>query len=168
MCESALGTNAQKGQSRVPTLSWRTYTVGTTVSLALSTLVLCTPANQDKWMPMKSDCLLQAGVYIVLAANHTRTPAYTPAIIYCKELINHLTPNDSYRGRTAPLTSKRCILYIYSTNIGTEYFKHGIYSLFFFLFKMQFHNSHVFVSCIIHILYTGCAKIKKKIPAPKD
>jgi hypothetical protein len=24
-----------------------------------------------------------------------------------------------------------------------------------------------FVSCIIHILHTGCAKIKKKIPAPK-
>jgi hypothetical protein len=47
------------------------------------------------------------------------------------------TPNDPYRGRTAPLTSKRCILYIYSTNIGTEYFKHGIYSPFF-LFKMQF------------------------------
>ena len=45
--------------------------------------------------------------------------------------INLLTPNDDYSGRTAPLTSKRCILYIYSTNIGTEYFKHGIYSLFF-------------------------------------
>jgi hypothetical protein len=44
-----------------------------------------------------------------------------------------LTPNDHYRGRTASLTSKRCILYIYSTNIGTEYFKHGIYSQFFFL-----------------------------------
>ena len=30
-----------------------------------------------------------------------------------------------------------------------------------------FHNSNVFGSCIIHILYTGCAKIKKKIiPAP--
>ena len=39
---------------------------------------------------------------------------------------NSLTPNDPYRGRTAPLASKRCILYIYSTNIGTEYFKHGI------------------------------------------
>ena len=37
--------------------------------------------------------------------------------------INPLTPNDPYSGRTAPLTSKRCILYIYSTNIGTEYFK---------------------------------------------
>ena len=24
-----------------------------------------------------------------------------------------------------------------------------------------FHNSNVFDSCIIHILYTGCAKIKK-------
>jgi len=50
---------------------------------------------------------------------------------------NPLTPNNDYSGRTAPLTSKRCILYIYSTNIGTEYFKHGMYSPFF-LFKMQF------------------------------
>ena len=47
------------------------------------------------------------------------------------------TPNDHYIGRTAPLTSKRFILYIYSTNIVTEHFKHGIYSQFF-LFKMQF------------------------------
>ena len=52
-------------------------------------------------------------------------------------MLNPLKPNDPYRGRTAPLTSKRCILYIYSTNIGTEYFKHGLYSPFF-LFKMQF------------------------------
>jgi hypothetical protein len=35
-------------------------------------------------------------------------------------LINPLKPNDTYRGRKAPLASKRCILYIYSTNIGTE------------------------------------------------
>ena len=40
--------------------------------------------------------------------------------------VNPLTPNDPYRGRTVRLTSKRCILYIYSTNIGTEYFKLGI------------------------------------------
>ena len=50
-------------------------------------------------------------------------------------MFNPLTPNDPYRGRTAPLTSKRFILYIYSTNIGTEYLKHP---LRFFLFKMQF------------------------------
>jgi len=46
-------------------------------------------------------------------------------------IINLLTPNDTYSGRTAPLNSKRCILYIYSTNIGTEYFKHIIYSPFY-------------------------------------
>jgi len=40
--------------------------------------------------------------------------------------VNPLTPNDHYSGRYAPLTSKRCILYIYSTNIGTKYFKPGI------------------------------------------
>ena len=51
--------------------------------------------------------------------------------------INRLTPNEPYMGRTAQLTSKRCILYIYSTNIGTEYFKHALYSPFF-PFKMQF------------------------------
>ena len=31
----------------------------------------------------------------------------------------------------------------------------------------MFHNSNVFGSCITHILYTGCAKIKKIIPVPK-
>ena len=56
-----------------------------------------------------------------------------------RRILNPLTPKDLYSGRTAPLTSKRCILYIYSTNIGTEYFKHGIYCPFF-LFKMQFDS----------------------------
>jgi len=41
-------------------------------------------------------------------------------------LLNPLTPNDRYSVRTALLTSKRCILYIYSTNTGTENFKRGI------------------------------------------
>ena len=83
-------------------------------------------------------------------------------------VINRLTPNDPYMGRTAPLTSKRFILYIYSTNIGTEYFKHALYSPFFSSSKCSlFHNANLFGSCIIHILYTGCAKIKKIIPAPK-
>ena len=77
--------------------------------------------------------------------------------------VNSLKPNDPYMGRTAPLTSKRCILYIYSTNVSTEYFKHALYSPFFFSSKCSlFHNAKFFGSCIIHILYTGCAEIKKK------
>jgi hypothetical protein len=38
---------------------------------------------------------------------------------------NPLTPNDHYIGRTAPLTSRRCIFNIYPTTIRTEYFKHA-------------------------------------------
>ena len=80
-----------------------------------------------------------------------------------RQFLNPLTPKDPYSGRTAPLNSKRCILYIYSTNTGIEYFKHHIYCPFFSLQNEFFcHNSNVFVSCFIHILYTECAKIKKK------
>ena len=66
-------------------------------------------------------------------------------------IFNLLTPNDPYSGRTAPLTSKRYILYIYSTNIGTEYFKHGIYSQFFF-----FQNAVCFIilTYLVPLLFT--------------
>ena len=85
------------------------------------------------------------------------------------DVVNRLTPNDPYMDRTAPLTSKRCILYIYATNISTEYFKQALYSPFFSSSKYSlFHNANLFGSCIIHILYTGCVEIKKIIPAPKD
>ena len=84
-------------------------------------------------------------------------------------LINRLTPNDPYMCRITPLTSKRCILYIYSTNVGTEYFKDVLYSPFFLSSKCSlFQNANLFGSCIIYILYTECAEIKKKIiSAPK-
>ena len=37
-----------------------------------------------------------------------------------------------------------------------------VYTLRFFSLKCSlFHNSNLFGSCIIHILYTECAKIKK-------
>jgi len=60
-----------------------------------------------------------------------------PGTKFALRPLNPLTPNDHYRGRTAPLISKRCTLYIYSTNIVTEYFKHATYSPFF-LFKINF------------------------------
>jgi len=83
-------------------------------------------------------------------------------------VVNPLKSNDSYRGRTVPLTSKRCILYICSTNIGTEYFKHGIYSPFFSSSKCSlFHKFNIFGSCIIHILYTGVLKFKKEFGAKR-
>ena len=45
-------------------------------------------------------------------------------------------PNVNYSGRTAPLTSK-VAFYIFIQQTFTDYFKHGIYSVFF-LSKMQF------------------------------
>jgi len=44
-----------------------------------------------------------------------------------------------------------------------------VYTLRFFLSSKRslFHNSNIFGSCVIHILYTGVLKFKKIIPAPK-
>jgi len=61
-------------------------------------------------------------------------------------------------GRTASLQILHFI-YIFSTNISTEYFKHATHSPFFSSKCHLFHNATCFGSCIIHILHTGCAKI---------
>ena len=54
-------------------------------------------------------------------------------------------------GRTAPLTFKRCILYIYSTNVGTEYFKHALYSPFF---SLQNAVCFIMLTCLVPVLFT--------------
>jgi len=76
--------------------------------------------------------------------------------------VNLLTPNDDRSGCTAPLTSKHCILYIYSTNIDTECFKHGIYSPFL---PLQNAVSFIILKCLVPVLFTfyiqGVLKLKK-------
>ena len=78
-------------------------------------------------------------------------PIYLDDLRRSWTLVNPLTPNDTYRGRTAPLTSKRCILYIYSTNIGTEYFKHGIYSPFL---SLQNAVCFIILMYLVPVLFT--------------
>jgi len=72
---------------------------------------------------------------------------------YSTEFVNPLTPNDHYSDRTAPLTSKCCILYIYLKNTGTEYFKYGIYlrkeknqldATYFIIYSILIHCSTCF------------------------
>ena len=65
--------------------------------------------------------------------------------------VNPLTPKYPYSERTAPLTSKRCILYIYSTNISTEYFKRGIYSP---LFSLQNAVCFIILTYLVPVLFT--------------
>jgi len=83
--------------------------------------------------------------------------------------LNPLTPNDLYMSRTAPLTSKRCISYIYSTNTVTVYFKHALYSSFFF--SLQNAVCFIIITCLAPVLFTfyiqRVLKLKKIIPAPK-
>ena len=65
--------------------------------------------------------------------------------------INPLTPNDPHSGRTSPLASNLYTLYIYSTNIGTEYFKHGIYSPFF---SLQNAICFIILTYLVSVLFT--------------
>ena len=65
--------------------------------------------------------------------------------------LNPLTPNDLYISRTTPLTAKRCILYIYSTNVGTEYFKQPLYSPFF---SLQNAVCFIMLTCLVSVLFT--------------
>ena len=81
-------------------------------------------------------------------------------LILKKQLINPVTPNDHYISRTAPLTSKRCILYIYSTNIGTEYFKHGIYSPFF---SLQNAVCFIILTYLVPVLFTFYIQVVLKL-----
>ena len=64
--------------------------------------------------------------------------------------LNRLAPNDPYMGHTAPLTSKRCILYIYSTNKDTEHFKHALYSPFF---PLQNAVCFIMLTCLVPVLF---------------
>jgi hypothetical protein len=76
--------------------------------------------------------------------------------------INLLRPSVPYTGRTAPLTSRHCILYIYSTNIGTELFKHAAHSPFSSLQNAFCFIMLLFLVPVLFTFYTqGVLKLKK-------
>jgi len=68
-----------------------------------------------------------------------------------KYILNPSTPKDHYSGRTAPLTSKRFILYIYLTNKDNEYFKRGIYTPFF---SLQNAVCFIILTYLVPVLFT--------------
>jgi hypothetical protein len=92
------------------------------VTLHLSLLMLVVG-----WSDIQSFCVARfyqfsASLSFTLSSSSS---SHTLTCSIIGQQINPLTPNGHYSRRTAPLTSRCCILNIYSTNIRTEYCKHA-------------------------------------------
>jgi hypothetical protein len=76
-------------------------------------------AEEEEEDIVKEKNQIHSTKYAVLLPQHV-SGTNMPII---RSTINPLALSDPYMGRTAQLTSRHCILNIYSTNIHTEYFK---------------------------------------------
>ena len=91
----------------------------------------CPAVNDVVYTPSEGTHLLFRIIIVTLIAIRPFRYCYNICFIglYLRDnfnkILNHFTPNGHSMGRTAQLTSSCCILYIYSTNIRTEYFKHA-------------------------------------------
>jgi len=73
---------------------------------------------------------------------------------------DHVTPlYPQMLALTSPTGGGRSVGIVRVRTKATEFSFSYILSVFFSSKCSSFHNSNVFDSCIIHVLYTGCAKI---------
>ena len=99
--------------------------------------------------------------WFCIMEDHSIQSAVRPESLCKTDAINLSTPNDPYIGHTAPLPPSVTFYIFIKKNIGTECFKHALSYPSFSSKCSMFFNANLFGSCIIHILLTGCADIKK-------
>ena len=114
-------------------------------------------------------CLAKSTIMILLCSSLMKwSMSWRHTSLLCKRAVCALKPNDAYICRTAPLTSRCCILYIYSTHISTAYFKHAANSPFF---PLQNDVYFIILHCLVPVLFAfyiqSVLKFKCKIQAPK-
>ena len=84
--------------------------------------------------------------------------------------LNPLTPNDPYRSRTAPLTSK-VAFYIFIQQIYVLNILNMVYTLLFFSLSSQNAVCFIILTYLVPVLFTfyiqSVLKLKEIIPAPK-
>jgi hypothetical protein len=100
-------------------------------------------SNKDKNTPQISQCTRNKHNRYAEAQQDFLTFSRLMTYIYIYIYI--------YICRTAPLTSRRCILYIYSTNKRTEYFKHAAHSPFF---PLQNAIYFIMLTFLVPVLFT--------------
>jgi len=124
------------------------------------------PSRSSLWSASKRDTLFQwpsifGSPWFTSLLPDSRSPLAVKES-QSRAFLNLLTPNDDYSGRTAPLTSKHFVLYMYSTNTGTEYFKRGICCPFFPLQNaVCFINLTYLVSVLFTFYIQGVLKLKE-------
>jgi len=67
---------------------------------------------------------------------------------FWRSVFNHLTPNDHFSGRTAPLTF-RCCIFLFIQHIYILNILNKLHTLCFFLFKMPF-ISECYLFCFLY------------------
>jgi hypothetical protein len=97
--------------------------------------------------------------YEEVCGSGSRVPQIRVLVLGEVNLAFQLEPCVLYIGRAYRYSPDVAFYIFFSTDIGTEYFKHAAHSPFFSSKCRLFHSATFFFSFIIHILHTGCAKI---------
>jgi hypothetical protein len=109
-------------------------------------------------------CVWQTGVLLV-GRMISMPPTTTILSLRVRPALGTMCP--IYRTGT-PLPSKHPILYIFSTNVHTELFKHAAHSPFFSLQNAVYFITLPFLVPVLFVLYIlGVLKFKCQIPVSK-